>query len=135
MEDTAVSPRYLKDYIVELRALLGDYGLTYGMFGHIDVGCLHIRPALDLNCEQDRQLIIKLTKAVNALVKKYGGVYFSEHGKGFRSEYTSEYFGDKLHLSLQKIKRAFDPFNQMNPGKVVVPYQSSECIVQGKRTF
>ena len=103
MEDTAVPPRYLKDYIVELKALLDHHGLTYGMFGHIDVGCLHIRPALDLNCKEDRQLIIKLTIAVNALVKKYGGVYFSEHGKGFRSEYTPEYFGDKLYVSLQKI--------------------------------
>ena len=135
MEDTAVPPRYLKDYIVELKALLDHHGLTYGMFGHIDVGCLHIRPALDLNCKEDRQLIIKLTIAVNALVKKYGGVYFSEHGKGFRSEYTPEYFGDKLYVSLQKIKRAFDPFNQMNPGKVVVPYQSRERIVQVDEPF
>ena len=130
MEDTAVPPRYLKDYIVEIKALLDRHGLIYGLFGHIDVGCLHIRPALDLHCEQDRQIIIKLTKAVSDLVKKYDGVYFSEHGKGFRSEYTKDYFGEKLYVSLQKIKGAFDPLNQMNPGKIVVPYQSDDKIVQ-----
>ena len=85
MEDTAVPPENLADYIVELRALLDSYGLKYGMFGHVDVGCLHMRPALDMNSADDSQLVVKLTKQVNDLVRKYGGVYWSEHGKGFRS--------------------------------------------------
>ncbi|WP_119344817.1 FAD-binding and (Fe-S)-binding domain-containing protein [Facilibium subflavum] len=130
MEDTAVPPENLADYITELRALLDHYGLKYGMFGHVDVGCLHMRPALDMNDTKDRQLVMKLTKEVNALVKKYGGVYWSEHGKGFRSEYVKDYFGEKLYVSLQKIKKAFDPYNQLNPGKVVVPYLSHDQLVK-----
>ncbi|MFZ9035352.1 MAG: FAD-binding and (Fe-S)-binding domain-containing protein [Francisellaceae bacterium] len=130
MEDTAVPPQHLADYIVELRALLDGYGLKYGMFGHVDVGCLHMRPALDMNEAKDRALVVELTAEVNQLVKKYGGVYWSEHGKGFRSEYVKDYFGDDLYASLQKIKGIFDPYNQLNPGKIVVPFGSNDELVR-----
>lgn len=130
MEDTAVPPECLADYIVELRHLLDGYGLKYGMFGHVDVGCLHMRPALDINTEEDRQLVVTLTKKVNALVKKYHGVYWSEHGKGFRSEYIIDYFGDQLYQTLREVKGMFDPHNQLNPGKIVVPDGSSDSVVK-----
>nr|WP_235842338.1 FAD-binding and (Fe-S)-binding domain-containing protein [Cysteiniphilum halobium] len=135
MEDTAVPPENLADYIVELRALLDSYNLRYGMFGHVDVGCLHMRPALDMNDPKDQALVVKLTKEVNDLVKKYGGVYWSEHGKGFRSEYVKDYFGDELHTSLQKIKKAFDPYNKLNPGKIVVPFASNDELVKVNGPF
>ena len=135
MEDTAVPPEYLADYIVELRHLLDSYGLKYGMFGHVDVGCLHMRPALDINTEEDRQLVVTLTKKVNALVKKYHGVYWSEHGKGFRSEYIVDYFGDQLYQTLREIKGMFDPHNQLNPGKIVVPDGSSDSVVKVNGPF
>ncbi|MBK2123941.1 FAD-binding and (Fe-S)-binding domain-containing protein [Fangia hongkongensis] len=130
MEDTAVPPENLAEYIVELRALLDSYNLKYGMFGHVDVGCLHMRPALDMNSQTDRKLVVELTYKVNELVRKYGGVYWSEHGKGFRSEYVKEYFGERLNDSLSKIKKAFDPYNQLNPGKIVTPFQSVEELVK-----
>jgi len=88
VEDTAVPPEHLADYIVEFRALLDGFGLTYGMFGHVDVGCLHVRPALDLKDVGDVALLRQLSDAVCALVQKYGGVIWAEHGKGFRSEYV-----------------------------------------------
>ncbi|APC96360.1 FAD-binding and (Fe-S)-binding domain-containing protein [Francisella frigiditurris] len=130
MEDTAVPPEKLADYIKELTVLLDSYGLKYGMFGHVDVGCLHVRPALDMNTEEDMQKITKLTKEVNELVKKYGGLYWSEHGKGFRSEYVKDYFGEELYKSLEHIKKTFDPYNQLNPGKIAVPYGSSDKLVK-----
>ena len=130
MEDTAVPPERLADYISELRSLLDQYGLSYGMFGHVDVGCLHVRPALDMNCEKDRRLVVQLSSQVNKLVKKYGGVYWSEHGKGFRSEFVKDYFGAKLYDAMRKIKGAFDPFNQLNPGKIVTPFQSTDNVVK-----
>ncbi len=135
MEDTAVPPENLADYIVELRALLDRYNLRYGMFGHVDVGCLHMRPALDMNDPKDQRLVVTLTKEVNDLVKKYGGIYWSEHGKGFRSEYVKDYFGEELYISLQKIKRAFDPYNKLNPGKIVVPYESKDELVKVNGPF
>ncbi len=130
MEDTAVPPEHLADYIAELRILLDGYGLKYGMFGHVDVGCLHMRPALDINTEADRRLVVELTQKVNALVKKYHGIYWSEHGKGFRSEYIVDYFGEKLYQTLREIKGLFDPHNQLNPGKIVVPADSDAEVVK-----
>src|SRR5690606_17821398 len=61
-----------------------------------------------------------ISDAVVELTRKYGGVLWGEHGKGVRSEYVPEFFGP-LYPCLQEIKRAFDPGNRMNPGKIAVP--------------
>ena len=129
MEDTAVPPQVLADYIAEVRALLDHYQLTYGMFGHVDVGCLHVRPALDMTQAAQRDLVPRITSQINALVQKYGGVYWSEHGKGFRSAYVKDYFGPVLYEQLRVIKAAFDPHNRLNPGKIVTPAGSADKVV------
>ncbi|WFU11797.1 FAD-binding and (Fe-S)-binding domain-containing protein (plasmid) [Rhizobium sp. CB3090] len=120
VEDTAVPPENLAAYIREFRALLDDAGLSYGMFGHVDAGVLHVRPALDLTRVDHIPLVRDISDAVVALTRKYGGVLWGEHGKGVRSEYVPEFFGD-LYPSLQEIKRAFDPENRLNPGKIAAP--------------
>ncbi|RWX07723.1 FAD-binding oxidoreductase [Rhizobium hidalgonense] len=120
VEDTAVPPENLAAYISEFRALLDGAGLSYGMFGHVDAGVLHVRPALDLTRDDHTMLVREVSDAVVALTRKYGGVLWGEHGKGVRSEYVPEFFGD-LYPSLQEIKRAFDPENRLNPGKIASP--------------
>lgn len=117
VEDTAVPPEHLAAYIREFRALLDAEGLDYGMFGHVDAGVLHVRPALDLTRKDHQPLVRKVSDGVVALTRKYGGVLWGEHGKGVRSEYVPDYFGD-LYPSLQEIKRAFDPGDRLNPGKI-----------------
>jgi len=117
VEDTAVPAEHLAAYIREFRALLDAEGLDYGMFGHVDAGVLHVRPALDLTREDHQPLVRKISDGVVALTRKYGGVLWGEHGKGVRSEYVPEFFGD-LYPSLQEIKRAFDPGDRFNPGKI-----------------
>ena len=129
VEDTAVPPERLADYIQEFRALLDEHGLHYGMFGHVDVGCLHVRPALNLRDERDEALLRPLSDKVAALVKSYGGIMWSEHGKGFRSEYSPIFFGAELYQELRKIKEAFDPHNQLNPGKLAVPVSRNDALV------
>jgi FAD/FMN-containing dehydrogenase/Fe-S oxidoreductase len=121
VEDTVVPPQHLQAYVSEFRALLDAHGLTYGMFGHVDVGCLHVRPALDMKDPADERLIRTITDQVAALANKYGGVLWGEHGKGFRSEYNPMYFGDALYGEMRKIKAIFDPQNQLNPGKLATP--------------
>jgi len=103
VEDTAVPPENLADYIREFRTLLESYGLEYAMFGHVDVGCLHVRPALDLKNPEEESWIRELSDKVVELVKKYDGVMWGEHGRGFRSEYTAEFFGEELHQDLRRI--------------------------------
>ncbi len=129
IEDTAVPPSCLFSYIREFKALLKEYHLDYAMYGHVDVGCLHVRPALDLKLPEDETIIRQLSDKVVALVRKYGGVMWGEHGKGFRSEYTPVFFGEELYQDLRKIKAAFDPDNRLNPGKIVTPYHSKEEVV------
>lgn len=120
VEDTAVPPEHLADYIAEFRALLDAEGLDYGMFGHVDAGVLHVRPALDLTDERQQPLVRRVSDAVVKLTRKYGGVFWGEHGKGVRSEYAPEFFGP-LYPELQRLKAAFDPHNQLNPGKIATP--------------
>ncbi len=130
VEDTAVPPENLAAYISEFRALLEEHQLEYGMFGHVDVGCLHVRPALDMKNPKDEVLVRKISDAVVNLVRKYGGVMWAEHGRGFRSEYTPLFFGKELHQDLRKIKEAFDPENKLNPGKIVTPFSMSTETVK-----
>ncbi len=121
VEDTVVPPENLQAYVREFRALLDAEGLRYGMFGHVDVGCLHVRPALDLKDPADEARVRRITDAVAALVTRYGGLLWGEHGKGFRSELVPHHFGPVLYPELQRIKALFDPRNQLNPGKVATP--------------
>jgi hypothetical protein len=130
IEDTAVPPENLVNYIREFKALLNQYNLEYAMFGHVDAGCLHVRPALDMKQPQDEALIRKVSDGVVALVRKYGGVMWGEHSKGFRSEYIPVFFGAELYQDLRKIKAAFDPYNQLNPGKIVTPFGSDAEVVR-----
>ncbi|MFP4263136.1 MAG: FAD-binding and (Fe-S)-binding domain-containing protein, partial [Halomonas sp.] len=120
VEDTAVPPEHLADYIAEFRAALDARGLEYGMFGHVDAGVLHVRPAIDMKDPEQEKLIREVSDEVAALTRKYHGLLWGEHGKGVRSEYAPAFFGD-LYPSLQRIKAAFDPHNQLNPGKIATP--------------
>ncbi|PSU46580.1 hypothetical protein C9J12_17860 [Photobacterium frigidiphilum] len=129
-EDTCVPPENLADFIVEFRQLLDDKKLDYGMFGHVDAGVLHVRPALDM-CDPEQERTMKeISDQVVALVAKYGGLMWGEHGKGFRSEYGPAFFGDELFTELRRIKAAFDPDNRMNPGKICTPLGSSDELVK-----
>jgi len=120
IEDTAVPPENLANYIAELRGLLDARGLNYGMFGHVDAGVLHVRPALDMKDPEDEHLIRELSDEVALLTRRYGGLLWGEHGKGMRSEYSAAVFGS-LYPLLQAIKATFDPRGQLNPGKVAMP--------------
>jgi len=130
VEDTVVPPEHLADYIKEFRALLDSHGLRYGMFGHVDVGCLHVRPALDLKNPEDERRLGQISDGVVRLVKKYGGVLWGEHGRGYRSQYTPTFFGPELYAEMRKVKGAFDPHNQLNPGKLATPPASQDSLVR-----
>jgi FAD/FMN-containing dehydrogenase/Fe-S oxidoreductase len=129
VEDTAVPPENLADYIAEFRALLDSFGLQYGMFGHVDAGVLHVRPALDMKDPRQAALVRPISDGVAALTQRYGGLLWGEHGKGIRSEYAPAFFGE-LYPSLQAIKSAFDPYNQLNPGKIATPLNSTESLIK-----
>lgn len=128
-EDTAVPPENLADFIVEFRALLDSHNLQYGMFGHVDAGVLHVRPALDMCDPEQEKLLRVISDEVVKLTAKYGGLMWGEHGKGYRSEYGPEFFGEHLFNQLRIIKSAFDPRNRINPGKICTPIESEDSLV------
>ncbi len=137
VEDCAVPPEQLEPFIAGFRAILDREGLDYGMFGHVDAGVLHVRPAIDLTDPTQEPLIRRVTEAVVALAATHGGLLWGEHGKGVRSEFVPEVFGP-LYPSLQRIKAAFDPRNQMNPGKIATPddgrlWKIDEVALRGQK--
>jgi Fe-S oxidoreductase len=130
VEDCAVPPARLGEFVNDLRAVLDQHGLAYGMYGHVDVGCLHVRPALDLQNPSDLRQLRAISDRVFQLVRNYGGVFWGEHGKGLRSEYNPEVFGPVLYQQIRRIKHAFDPYNQMNPGKIATPSAVDEDLAR-----
>lgn len=121
VEDTCVPPEHLADYIAEFRQLLDEHYLEYGMFGHVDAGVLHVRPALDLCDQAQVQKFKQISDQVVELTAKYGGLIWGEHGKGMRSGYGERFFGAELWQELRHIKQLFDPENRLNPGKICTP--------------
>jgi FAD/FMN-containing dehydrogenase/Fe-S oxidoreductase len=120
VEDTAVEPARLASYASRFRQILDAHGLTAGFYGHCSVGCLHIRPFVDLSAPGQPELMRAVAEEVRELVLEYGGVNSSEHGDGLaRSEFNRRVFGDELYAAMQETKQLFDPANRMNPGKIV----------------
>lgn len=121
VEDAIVPPEHLADFVADLHDYLASENLNYSMYGHVDVGCIHVRPALNMQDEEDRQKIRPITEMVIKLLDKYQGVLWGEHGKGFRGEFVPDVFGPVLYPVLCKIKALFDPTNRLNPGKLASP--------------
>jgi Fe-S oxidoreductase len=128
VEDSAVPPERLADYVEEFRALLDNHAIDYAMYGHADVGCLHVRPMLDMTQQSNRKMIRSISDGVAALAKQYGGLLWGEHGRGYRGEYSPLFFGEHLMPVLHQIKTAFDPGNLFNPGKLAVPAGNSIVV-------
>lgn len=128
VEDAAVHPNDLANYIRDFRSILDEYNLEYGMFGHADSGCIHVRPSLDLTKEHDEKLITEISQKIYSLTNQYKGILWGEHGLGFRSAYNPDYFGETLYTAFQKIKSIFDASNQLNPGKIATPIGSTATL-------
>ena len=119
VEDTAVDPAVLGDYTRRFREILRAHGLSAGFYGHCSVGCLHVRPFVDLTEPGQVATMRAVAEEVRDLVLEIGGVNSSEHGDGLvRSEFNRAVFGDALYGAMGEAKRLFDPDNRMNPGKI-----------------
>ena len=122
VEDTAVDPRYLVEYTTRFKEILDQHGMEAGFYGHCSVGCLHVRPFVDLTKPDEVVKMRAVAQEIKDLVTSYGGANSSEHGDGLaRSEFNREIFGDELYEGMRDVKRVFDPGNTMNPGKIVDP--------------
>jgi len=120
VEDPAVPVARLPEFVREFQRIIADHGTTAGYYGHASVGCLHIRPALNMKDGGDIQRMRSMLEAISDLTLSFGGAMSGEHGDGLvRGWLNQKMFGDALYGAFQEIKQAFDFENRMNPGKVV----------------
>lgn len=120
VEDTAVAPPQLPEFVARFREVLQRHGTDGAFYGHASVGCLHIRPLLNLKDHGDVARMRQIMTEVTDLVLEYGGCLSGEHGDGLvRSEWNRKMFGPVVYEAFRQVKRAFDPQNLLNPGKVV----------------
>ncbi len=120
IEDTAVDPLRLPAYVERFTEVLRRHGLTAGFYGHCSVGCLHIRPFMDLTRPAEVVAMRAVANEIRELVSEFGGANSSEHGDGLaRSEFNRAVFGDELYAAMREVKQLFDPARLMNPGKIV----------------
>src|SRR5215510_3694263 len=119
IEDAAVRPAQLPQYVHGLRSIMKPLGLEASYYGHAASGLLHVRPVLDLHSATDLKKFRQVADQTSALVRHFKGSLSAEHGVGIaRTEYMRDQLGDELLGVMREIKRAFDPKNVFNPGKI-----------------
>ena len=110
VEDTAVAPERLGDYVARFKAILDRHGLHAGFYGHCSVGCLHIRPYVDLTAPGGIETMRAVAEEVVDLVAEFDGVNSSEHGDGrARSAFNRRIFGDELYEAMRRGQGAVRP--------------------------
>ena len=120
VEDTAVPPDRLAPYMRRFKALLDAHGVRAAFYAHASVGCLHVRPLINLKERRDIEKMKAIASAVGDLVVEFGGTMSGEHGDGLvRSWFVERFFGPQIYAAFQEVKRAFDPPGLLNPGKIV----------------
>ena len=120
VEDTAVAPEHLRDYIAEFLALIARHQTTAGVYAHASVGCLHVRPVINLKTPEGVLQFASIAEEVSDLVLKYGGAISGEHGDGLvRSPFQEKMYGPQLYQAFRELKQTFDPTGLFNPGKIV----------------
>ncbi len=122
IEDCAVPLEDLPDYTARLDAVFKKHGTAGTWYAHASVGCLHVRPVLNLKQEIEVKKLRVIAEEAFAMVREYKGSHSGEHGDGLvRSEFHAPMFGARLVHAFEEVKDAFDPAGLMNPGKIVRP--------------
>ncbi|WP_426957143.1 FAD-binding and (Fe-S)-binding domain-containing protein [Muricoccus radiodurans] len=122
IEDTAVPLEDLADYTERLNDVFARHGTKGTWYAHASVGCLHVRPVLNMKDGEDVRRMRSIAEECFALVREYKGSHSGEHGDGIvRSEFHREMYGDRIVRAFETVKDAFDPTGLMNPGRVVRP--------------
>ncbi len=129
IEDTAVALEDLPNYIEEFTKIMSKYQQNAVYYAHAGAGELHLRPILNLKKQEDVVLFRKITTETAQLVKKYKGSFSGEHGDGIvRAEFIPLMIGDNNYQLLRRIKKAFDPNNVFNKGKITDAFPMDKSL-------
>jgi len=122
VEDCAVPLEHLAEYTDRLTAVFEKHGTRGTWYAHASVGCLHVRPVLNLRLEKDVKAMRAIAEEAFEMVRAYKGSHSGEHGDGIvRSEFHRAMFGDRLADAFERVKDRFDPQALFNPGKITRP--------------
>jgi FAD/FMN-containing dehydrogenase/Fe-S oxidoreductase len=120
VEDCAVPLSHLAEYTWKLTDIFAKHGTRGTWYAHASVGCLHVRPVLNLRLEHDVEAMRAIAEEAFELVRAYKGSHSGEHGDGIvRSEFHAKMFGERLVRAFEQVKEWFDPKGLYNPGKIV----------------
>ena len=120
VEDTAVAPEHLRDYIARFQQILARHQIASGFYAHASVGLLHIRPVVNMKTADGVEKFSLIAQEVADLVLEYGGALSGEHGDGLvRAPFQEQMFGSVLYKAFCQLKDRFDPEGLFNPGKIV----------------
>ncbi len=120
IEDSAVHPRHLADYLRKLYEIVGKYGVGFSVWGHAGNANLHLQPFLDLKKAEDKEKMFAIADEVYREVIRLRGALSGEHNDGLmRSPYIKDSFGEPLYGVFAKIKSIFDPLDIFNPHKKI----------------
>ncbi len=120
VEDCAVPLAHLADYTSKLTDIFEKHGTRGTWYAHASVGCLHVRPVLNLRLDVDVKAMRAIAEEAFDLVRAYKGSHSGEHGDGIvRSEFHETMFGPELVRAFEEVKQTFDPAGVLNPGKIV----------------
>jgi FAD/FMN-containing dehydrogenase/Fe-S oxidoreductase len=122
IEDCAVDLDDLADYTERLNEVFERHGTRGTWYAHASVGCLHVRPVLNMKDPEDVATMRAVAEECFALVREYKGSHSGEHGDGIvRSEFHEPMFGPRIVRAFEAVKDAFDPIGLLNPGRIVHP--------------
>lgn len=120
VEDTAVAPEKLRDYIERFLQIVARHGTRAGVYAHASVGCLHVRPVVNLKTAAGVAQFEAIATEVADLVLEFGGALSGEHGDGLvRGAFNEKMFGPELYQAFRQVKKTFDPNGLFNPGRIV----------------
>lgn len=122
IEDCAVPLEHLAEYATAVEEIFRRHDTSGTWYAHASVGCLHVRPALNLKDPSDVARVRRIAEETHEVVRRLGGTHSGEHGDGIlRSEFLEAMLGPRMTKAYGEVKRTFDPNGLMNPGKIVDP--------------
>ncbi|HEV8143779.1 MAG TPA: FAD-linked oxidase C-terminal domain-containing protein [Methylomirabilota bacterium] len=132
VEDTAVDPKHLPKFVARFREIFARHQVDGAYYGHCSVGCLHIRPAINIKTAHGIEQVKAIADEITDLVVEFNGTISSEHGDGrARSPFLERMYGPRIMEAFRSLKRAFDPDNRMNPGNIVASPPVTEHLRYG----
>ena len=122
VEDCSVPLENLAEYTARLTDVFAEHGTTGTWYAHASVGCLHVRPILNLKDDIEVAKLRTIAAAAHEMIREFKGSHSGEHGDGLvRSEFLEPMLGPRITKAFSEVKECFDPEGRLNPGKIVDP--------------